>query len=70
MSSGVVRGKFSKVDIETISRIKGKYNSMDLDQLLRTVYERFPEYTTETTMLREIFGYGRRPDLTPFVRDG
>ena len=67
---GVVRDKFSKVDIEIISRIKGKYNSMDLDQLLRTVYERFPEYTTETTMLKEIFGIGRRPDLTPFVRDG
>ena len=67
---GVVRGKLSREDIETISNIKREYNSMDLDQLLRTVYEKFPEYTAETTMLREIFGFGTRPDLTPFVRDG
>ena len=67
---GVVRSKLSREDIETISRIKREYNSMDLDQLLRTVYEKFPEYTAETTMLREIFGFGTRPDLTPFVRDG
>ena len=67
---GVVRSKLSREDIETISRIKREYNSMDLDQLLRTVYEKFPEYTAETTMLKEIFGFGTRPDLTPFVRDG
>ena len=67
---GVVRGKLSREDIETISNIKREYNSMDLDQLLRTVYEKFPEYTAETTMLKEIFGFGTRPDLTPFVRDG
>ncbi len=66
---GVVRDKFSKEEIETISRIKRQYNSMDLDQLLRTVYERFPKYTTESKIIKEIFGHGSRPDLTPFERE-
>jgi len=64
-----VKDKFTSEELETIKEIKEKYNHIELRELLRYVYENYPDSTKKSKILDEILGFGERPDLTSFVRE-
>ena len=66
---GVVKKKLSNDDIDQIRDIKTRFNGMELEKLLRYVYEEYPDYIVESKIIQDIFGYGSRPSLTPFERE-
>lgn len=56
-------------DIRIVERIKSKYNGLNLDDLLRYVYTKYPESTKKSKIIDKILGLGIRPDLKPFKRE-
>lgn len=67
--NGLVAKKFTPEEIKHIVSIKRRFNDMAVDDLIRHVYERYPDYTTRSKIIEEVFGLGIRPDLTPFDRE-
>lgn len=63
------RGRITEKDIETVERIKSEYNGLKLDNLLKYVYEKYPESTKKSKIVDKILGFGIRPDLKPFKRE-
>ncbi len=56
-------------ELKEIEDIKAKYNAMKLDDLLKYVYTTYPDSARKSRIIEEILGFGKRPDLTPFVRE-
>lgn len=57
-------------ELECINDIKIKYNQMVLEDLLRYVYSTYPDSAKKSKIIEKIFGFGRRPELKPFKREG
>lgn len=66
---GLVAAKYSPEMIEFVTSIKRRFNDIPLDDLIKHVYERYPDYTTRSKIIEEVFGLGIQPDLTPFERE-
>lgn len=64
-----VKNKFTEEDIRKIREIKERYNGMELNELLKYVYKKYPSSTKKSKILNEILGFGTKPDLTPFLRE-
>ncbi len=56
-------------EIKRIEDIKAKYNSMKLDDVLRYVYKTYPDSAKKSKIIKDILGFGKRPDLKPFDRE-
>lgn len=56
-------------EIKRIEDVKVKYNAMELNDLLRYVYKTYPNSARKSKIIEEILGFGRRPDLKPFIRE-
>ena len=63
------RGRITEEDIGIVERIKSKYNGLNLDNLLRHVYTKYPESTGKSKIIDKILGLGIRPNLKPFKRE-
>ena len=63
------RGRITEEDIQTVERIKSRYNVLNLDDLLRHVYTKYPESAEKSKIIDKILGLGIRPDLKPFTRE-
>lgn len=63
------RGRITEKDIQIVERIKSKYNGLNLDDLLRHVYTKYPESAGKSKIVDKILGLGIRPDLKPFKRE-
>ncbi len=63
------RGRITEDDIRIVERIKSRYNGLNLDDLLRYVYTKYPESTKKSKIIDKILGLGIRPDLKPFKRE-
>lgn len=61
--------RITEEDIRIVERIKSKYNGLNLDDLLRYVYTKYPESTKKSKIIDKILGLGIRPDLKPFKRE-
>jgi hypothetical protein len=48
--------------------LKRRFNQMDLDDLLNYMYQAYPKYAEKSKIMKELFGLGSRPELTPFER--
>jgi hypothetical protein len=46
--------KKDRTILEQMRRIKTKYGSAPLKQLLKYIYEKYPEYTKESEVIQEI----------------
>lgn len=56
-------------EFKRIEHIKTKYNGLNLDDLLRYVYQTYPESAKKSRIIEKVFGFGKRPDLKPFERE-
>jgi hypothetical protein len=56
-------------EFRRVENIKTKYNALNLEDLLRYVYEKYPESTKKSKIIEKIFGFGEKPDLQPFQRE-
>ena len=63
------RGRIKEEDIKAVEQIKLRYNKLKLKDLLKYVYERYPESTKHSKIIEKILGFGIRPDLKPFDRE-
>jgi uncharacterized phage-associated protein len=63
------RGKITEEDLKKVEQIKSKYNGLKLNDLLKYVYETYPESTKKSKIFNKIVGFGRRPNLKPFKRE-
>lgn len=69
----LLESRVTSEELEKIERIKIKYNAMNLDNLLSYVYRKYPESTKKSKIIERILGplgFGARPDLEPFEREG
>ncbi|MBU7012744.1 MAG: hypothetical protein HXS46_18840 [Theionarchaea archaeon] len=59
-------------EFKKVENIKAKYNGLKLEDLLRYVYETYPESAKKSKIIEKILGslgFGARPDLEPFERE-
>ena len=56
-------------DIKRVEDVKAKYNTMKLNDLLKYVYKTYPDSAKKSKIIEEILGFGKRPNLKPFVRE-
>jgi len=56
-------------EFNRIEEIKAKYNTLNLDDLLKYVYRTYPQSTKKSKIIERILGFGKRPDLKPFERE-
>lgn len=59
-------------EFKKVEDIKVKYNGLKLEDLLRYVYETYPESAKKSKVIERILGslgFGARPDLEPFKRE-
>lgn len=62
--------RVSEKELKNIENIKKKYNKMNLKELLRYVYETYPQSAKKSKIIADILGFGKRPSLKPFEREG
>ena len=65
----MLRKRATEDELKAIESIKTKYNNMKLNDLLRYVYKTYPDSAKKSKIIEEILGFGKRPDLKPFVRE-
>ena len=56
-------------DLKRVEDVKARYNTMKLDDLLKYVYKTYPDSAKKSKIIEEILGFGKRPNLKPFVRE-
>ena len=59
-------------EFKRVENIKTKYNGLKLEDLLKYVYETYPESAKKSRIIERILGslgFGARPDLEPFKRE-
>lgn len=56
-------------ELGRVEKIKGEYNALSLEDLLKYVYKKYPESTKKSKIIEKIFGFGEKPDLEPFQRE-
>ena len=65
----IVRKKIAQARWMRLQELKERYNSTDLESLLRYVYSTYPEFTVKSWIAKQLFGMGRRPQLKAFDRE-
>ncbi len=59
----VVFQSLSREEREAITRLKARYNSMNLSDLLEYVYRQYPRMIHKSRILDRVLGFGARPTL-------
>lgn len=65
----LLKRRVTEEELRRTQVIKAKYNALDLEDLLRYVYTKYPESAKKSKITEKILGFGRRPGLKPFERE-
>lgn len=64
--------RLNREEREGLQALKSKFNRIPLRELIEYIYTRYPESSVNSKIRDKILkwsGFGRRPEMTPFVRE-